>query len=72
MIFLKEKRIERGLTRNDLGALVGIHPQQIYNIEVGKAAIPLKYVSKFAKHLRVRKHVLLDLVIKDKTARYLK
>jgi len=69
MIFLRKRREEIGMTRQVLGVLVGIHPQQIYNVEKGRAALPLKYVNKMAKVLKVRRSLLLSMVVKDKTSR---
>jgi transcriptional regulator with XRE-family HTH domain len=38
---IKESRLERGLSRRDLGARLGVSGQQIHKYENGKDAVPL-------------------------------
>jgi transcriptional regulator with XRE-family HTH domain len=59
---LREIREARGLTQNELAAVTGIHPQQIYKIENGKILSPgASTLIALAKCLEVSTDYLLGL-----------
>jgi transcriptional regulator with XRE-family HTH domain len=46
---MKEERLQRGLSRNALGAKLGVSGEQMRKYEIGKDAVPLHRLLNFAK-----------------------
>jgi len=45
---MREARVQRGLSRRDLGIRLGVSDQQIHKYEIGKDAVPLHRLLAFA------------------------
>jgi transcriptional regulator with XRE-family HTH domain len=45
---MREVRVHRGLTREQMGKRLGVSPQQIFKYETGKDAVPLHRLLQFA------------------------
>lgn len=67
LVNLEKLRKGAGLTRGKLAAKLGMQSaQQIYNIERGRAPLPPKYITKYAKLLEIRETDLFDYCIEWK------
>ena len=69
--FIREKRLERGLTLRGLAARLGLSPVYMSNIETDRRAAPTReYLEKLANELSLSKEDrgrMLDLAAKSKT-----
>lgn len=55
---MREARLQRGLSRRDFGAKLGVSPQQIYKYESGRDAVPLHRLLTLAAIVGVSPHAL--------------
>lgn len=69
---LKALRQKQKLTREALAEKVGCSAQQIYNFENNRATIPAKYLSAYAKALKVGDGPFITFVLRTRNARFLK
>ena len=67
---IKEKRLERGLTQDELANRLGISKQQVYRLEAGKHSPTADVLSRLAKELEVSMDYLFGLV--DEPTGYLR
>lgn len=72
-LWLKEKRLEKGLTQEQLAKAIGInHSQEIAMFESGKVALPPKFISSISKALNVPKEKILEGIMKVKEEKMIK
>ncbi len=64
-IFLKEARVELGLSQKDIAEKVGIHTQYVSNYERGLCAPPSHSFGAILKLLKVKKEDVVDVMLED-------
>lgn len=70
--FLREARIKRGLTQDEVGRFCGYNSQYVSNWERGDCGIPAKAVPKLCKILGVDPYEIIKLMLLDKEAELIK
>lgn len=67
--FLKQKRIDSGLTQNELATKLGdVHSQFVSNWERGLCAPPSHSFHKLIEVLKVNRQKLVDVMVEDSRA----
>jgi transcriptional regulator with XRE-family HTH domain len=63
--YLKDKRLEAGLTQQELGDFLGYKPQFVANWERGASSPPAKIMGKLIKVLRIPEDEILEILTRQ-------